>query len=87
MALAKIDSGTLRALLNKDTLSIPQSKCVATFDYSLEDEQLTVEFQERGTYVYQGFPLSEFVTFAQASSLGTYFNLYIRDRYSYERVA
>lgn len=64
-----------------------ESRCVATFDYNLEEEILTIEFQERGTYNYMGVPLPVFVELAESESQGRYFNLYIKDTYSYERVA
>lgn len=73
-------------------LNIPQkidasSTCVATYTYHPDDEQLEIEFQERGTYVYYSVSLDEYANFNGASSKGTYFNLYIRDRYEYERIA
>lgn len=71
----------------KNGFSINESQCVAEVDYDLDSETLTVEFQARGTYNYHGFPLNEYVDFAQAGSRGKYFNNYIRDRYSYEKVA
>lgn len=71
----------------KNGFSINESTCVANVDYDLETETLTVEFQARGTYTYRDFPLNEYVDFTQAGSRGRFFNLYIRDRYSYEKVA
>lgn len=62
------------------------SECVNTYEYDVELEVLTVFFQKRGTYRYANFSLAEFTNFAQAGSLGTYFNLYIRDQYEYERI-
>lgn len=90
-----IDNSTLRDLLDKTARGGHASRCVQSFDYDLESETLTIEFPGNepgarggaGTYEYTGVPLSEFVNFAQAGSLGTYFNLYIRDRYSYNRVS
>jgi lysyl-tRNA synthetase class 2 len=62
------------------------STCVANHSYDPETQELTIEFQARGTYRYSEVPLDEAETFAAAGSLGTYFNLYIRDRYPYERI-
>lgn len=84
-----IDNTTLRRLLQRKS-EIPagvESRCVATYDYDLESNELTVVFQARGTYKYRNFPLAEFVDFANSFSLGQYFNLYIRDQYSFERLA
>lgn len=64
-----------------------ESTCVANVDYDPETEELTVEFIKRGTYKYSGVPLDEYVDFSLADSQGKYFNFYIRDKYSFERVA
>lgn len=64
-----------------------ESRAIANIDYDPESSDLTVEFQKRGTYKYSGVDLDTFVEFSQATSWGTYFNLYIRDHgYSYERI-
>lgn len=86
--MPSIDQYTLRRLLDKD-LSLTQvsaSTCVADLDYEVFGEVLTVKFQKRGTYIYKGVSVEEFVLFAGASSPGRFFNLYIRDRYPYEKV-
>ncbi len=62
------------------------SECVKDVQYDEFTGDLTIEFQERGTYVYHDFPLTEMAQFIGASSKGQYFNLYIREHYSYERV-
>lgn len=66
------------------------STCVRAITYyPFEDGltgQLEIEFMQRGTYIYHDFPVDEFANFNQASSRGIYFNLYIRDRYNYERI-
>jgi hypothetical protein len=97
-----IDGATLAALLNKNPLDVDESntsrtavesRCVSSFDYDLLTETLTVSFPGsdgtggRGTWEYSDFPLSEFTLFAGSFSLGTYFNLYIRERYSTRRIA
>lgn len=64
-----------------------ESRVVQTLDYDPEKEELTLEFVERGTYKYQGVSLDTYVDFAEAESQGRYFNLYIRDRYPYERIS
>lgn len=83
--IRQLDNESLRSILTPLS-GRPVSECVASFDYNLETEELTVQFNKRGTYLYSGFPLNEFVTFSQAGSLGTYFNLYIREQYPYERI-
>lgn len=64
-----------------------QSTCVANVEYDPTTEEMIIEFVERGTYKYKGVGLSEYVDFETSGSQGKYFNNYIRDRYSYERVA
>jgi hypothetical protein len=88
-----LDIGTLRDLLNKDKPSGGTiSSCVDEFDYDEERNVLTVSHPGEdgtggaGTWEYHNVPLSVYVEFAQASSLGTYFNLYIKGRYSYSKV-
>jgi hypothetical protein len=73
-----------RYLLNG--LEINESTCVARATYDDTSETLTIAFQKRGTYRYFNFSLAEYINFAEASSRGQYFNLYIRDQYPYERV-
>ena len=65
----------------------PESACVADISYDPETQDMTVEFQERGTYVYHEVPLGDYVDFQSAGSQGTYFNLYIRPKFSYERIS
>lgn len=79
---------TLHQLIRaKKSFSINESKCVANVDYDPESLVLTIEFQARGTYRYTEVPLDVFVDFSTAGSQGKYFNNYIRDQYSYERVS
>lgn len=68
------------------------STCVGKHDYNVETQELTIEFVGpphggSGTYLYENVPLNEYVLFNNSSSRGTYFNLYIRDRYNAYRVS
>lgn len=89
----RVNTTTLRRLLEPvreqgRNRNVPlESRCVNDLDYDLEKEEMTLEFVQRGTYKYSGVPLDTFVNFAQAESQGRYFNLYIRDKFYYERVA
>lgn len=67
-----------------------ESTCVNTLDWVPTVEEgisgdLTVVFHKRGTYVYHDVPLDTFVDFSMAESQGQFFNLYIKDHYSYDR--
>lgn len=63
-----------------------ESTCVADVEYNPLTREMIVKFVQRGTYKYKEVPIDEYVDFEMASSQGVYFNLYVRDRYSYERV-
>lgn len=79
----------LQQLLDKKPI-VYASTCVANLDYEPDYDiltgTLTVEFQQRGTYIYKGVPIQEFLDFVASSSPGSYFNYYIRDRYPYQKV-
>ena len=64
-----------------------ESRCVANVEYDPIISEMIIEFVERGTYKYKNVGISDYVDFETAASQGTYFNLYIRDKYEYERVA
>ena len=95
--MPSVDSVTLMRMLEVTKNSgnaygnLAESRCVKSLDYQLTDESnqgdLIIEFQKRGTYVYHDVPLDLYVDLAGAGSQGSYFNLYIRDNYSYERIA
>ncbi len=55
--------------------------------YDQETLTLEVEFHRGGTYRYLGVKSSMHAALMAASSKGRYFNTYIKDVYSYERVA
>lgn len=96
--MPSIDTHTLYELRRRLPESVGfESRCVASHDFQLNDPEegtdgeLTIVFTGppnggAGTYKYHNFPLSEYALFAQASSLGKYYNDYIKDRYSYERI-
>lgn len=62
------------------------STCVSSADYDPAARELVVHFVKRGSYVYSDVPEDEAAGLIGATSQGTYFNLYIRDRYAYERI-
>lgn len=65
-----------------------ESECVASLSYDVENAQLTIHFNRRGSYTYFDFPPDEYANLNFAASRGKYFNLYIRDAgYEYERIA
>lgn len=77
----------IRAALDVAKPIITDSECTKTISYDVSTQELTIEFQERGTYKYEGVPADEYLGLKDAASHGTYFNLYIRDRYNFERIA
>ncbi|HCW91821.1 MAG TPA: KTSC domain-containing protein [Marinobacter sp.] len=50
------------------------------------NELLDIEFGSGGVYRYSDVPDSAFNGLLSASSKGGYFNEYIRDRFSYEKL-
>lgn len=64
-----------------------QSSAISSLSYDIEDQQVECVFNARGTYVYYDVPPETFAEWNGAGSRGTYFNLYIRDRFSFERIA
>jgi hypothetical protein len=63
-----------------------ESTCVANVEYDPTTQDMTIAFIKRGTYKYFEVPIDTYVDFETAGSQGKYFNLYIRDRYTFERV-
>jgi hypothetical protein len=63
------------------------SECVDVLEYDNERQQLTVHFVMRGSYVYFDVEPDVYMEFNNAGSRGQYFNLYIKGRYSYERLS
>ena len=64
-----------------------KSTCVANVEYDPETQDLTIEFNERGTYVYHVVPPDVYIDFETSGSRGHYFNENIRGgNYEFERV-
>lgn len=76
----------IRAALDVGRPIITNSSCTHSIAYDSELQELTIVFVERGTYKYLGVPADDYLGLKGADSQGTYFNLYIRDRYPYERI-
>ncbi len=96
--MPKIDNTTLRNLLARKKEPVGfESTCVSKVDFEPTIEgglagDLTITFVGpphggSGSWRYYDVPLNVYVDFSQASSQGTYFNLYIRNQYSSEKVA
>jgi hypothetical protein len=85
--MPRVDTNTLRRLLEKPAKVGLESICVESLDYDLPTETLTIVFRARGTYEYTQVPLDVYVDLAGAESQGRYFNLYIREKYNTRRVA
>ena len=83
-----VNKSTLRQLLQFKYKEKPESTCCNDVSYDPETGDMTVAFQKRGTYVYHDVSLDEYVDFASAGSQGTYFNLYIRPKFTnFERIS
>lgn len=77
---------TLYRLLKFSYKEHSNSTCVADVNYNPITQEMVIVFQQRGTYKYHDVPLDTYVDFESAGSRGTYFNLYIRPQFSYERI-
>lgn len=94
MARARLNIETLASL--RRVLEPKASRCVASLNYvpnegDLSAGDLDVTFTGppnggQGTWRYFDVPIDEYELFRDAASQGTYFNLYIRDQYSNERI-
>ncbi len=62
------------------------SECVASLSYDVENQQATCHFHERGSYVYFDIEPDVFMEWNNAGSRGQYLNLYIKGKYSYEKI-
>lgn len=63
------------------------SRCCASVRYNPVTAELTIQFQERGTFLYKHFSLDDFAQFEDSSSRGGHFNNYIRGQFDYERIS
>ena len=91
MAKKFTDSRRIKRFLEEARVKEVESECVALLDFFPDENlitgTLTIEFVKRGTYVYADFPVDEWLLFNNSSSRGVYFNLYIRNNYSFQKVA
>lgn len=64
-----------------------ESTCVNDVAYDPETMEMTINFQQRGSYKYYDVPLDVYIDFETSGSRGKYFNYYIKEQFSYERIA
>ena len=62
-----------------------RSTDIAAVTYDPDTQDLTVEFQSGGVYVYSSVPESIYSGFTAASSAGSYFHRHVKDRYASEK--
>jgi hypothetical protein len=62
------------------------SNVIRSFTYEADQGRLVIEFQSGRCYEYFNVPPSVYAGLRNASSRGSYFNAWVRDRYSYSRV-
>lgn len=61
------------------------SDCFSMVGYQEVRQELLVCFRTTGVYFYYDVPKSEYNSFVEADSLGTYFDKYIKSNYRCER--
>ena len=62
------------------------STVIHDFHYDPRTSRLVIEFNSGLRYAYFGVPPEVYVAMQDSRSRGTYFNTWIRDRYSYSRL-
>lgn len=70
--------------MNKQTVS---SSTVISIGYDRRTETLEIEFGSGRVYQYYGVPDNLHREIMQTPSKGKFFNIYIKNRYSFSRVA
>jgi len=90
----RLNIETLASL--RRVLTPKESRCVADLIFTPLEMDLSIGDLDvvfvgppnggAGTWRYSEVPVDEYMNFRDASSRGTYFNLYIRDQYSSERI-
>ncbi len=55
--------------------------------YMYDLEILEVEFTTGEVYQYYNLPVSRYIELMKAPSLGTYFNVYIRDQFDFKKIS
>ena len=68
-----------------DYYSTPDSSAFSSVGYNYDYEVLIVEFRTSGTYVYYDVPEDVWEEFLDASSLGGYYNDYIKHDYDWDQ--
>lgn len=58
-----------------------KSRAISFVDYDPERKELYVTFKQGTSYTYFGVPLAVYQSLLSASSVGTYFNDHIKDKY------
>jgi hypothetical protein len=62
-------------------MPVAQSSHLQSYDYDIESQTLTIQFQNGSIYTYSGVPLTEFNNMVQSGGAGTYFWSKIRNQY------
>lgn len=63
------------------------SSAIARIDYRADRKDLIVTFCESGTYAYHGVPRSLFEAFLESDSKGKFYNIFIKERFSFNRLS
>jgi lysyl-tRNA synthetase class 2 len=63
-----------------------ESSAILSIGYDRERKELFVRFISGKSYIYHDVPLQVYEELLAAGSKGTYFNLHIRDRYTFDEI-
>lgn len=61
------------------------STVIRSYRYDRRRRELAIVFQSRRRYTYQGVPEETYDAMKAAASKGEFFNLHIRDHFTFER--
>lgn len=64
-----------------------RSTAISELRYSARKQELTILFTDGTGYKYSGVPKPMFQAFKDASSKGAFFNRFVREGYSFEKIA
>ena len=70
----------------EENITHTYSSTIAHSQYKFEAEELLIEFNSGAQYVYDNVPLSEYLSFRDAESKGSYFAKNISRKFNYTKL-
>lgn len=73
------------SMVGPETTNFPGSSHLASATYDPDVENLTIDFQDGGSYLYFNVPRWKYRGLQMASSAGKYFHDHIKGQHAYEK--